>query len=127
MFKGINNPVQAFFDSGCNIVLAREEIMGSEIKCMPLEKGPIPMAVAGGATMYAKGVYGCLLPLADGGYQAARALTMDQVTQDMAKVHLSPLLASIKEEYKGLQKIQRVKVPHYVGGKVDMIIGYLKL
>ena len=123
VFKGLNGPVMVFIDSGCNFWLAEEGIPQTELKSCKLADGPIPMGVAGGITVNASAEWASLLPLADGGHQIVRGLTVPRVTQDMPEIPLAKIFSNIKKKCKYNKEIKNLKVPNVVGGRVNMILG----
>ena len=76
-------------------------------------------------TTYASAEYASLLPLANGNYQTVRGLTMPRVTGDMPCLNLVPAFEQIKAqaECASNHRIQNLKIPKVVGGKVQMILG----
>ena len=123
VFKGVNGPVLAFIDHGCNCWVANEGIPETKLVSCKLQDGPIPMGVASGLTVYASAEWASLLPLADGGHQVVRGLTVPRVTQDMPEIDMIKIFNSIKKNSKEIKSIQNLKVPKFVGGKIDMILG----
>ena len=77
-------------------MLTMEAVPENELDSRMLERGPILCGVAGGSFVNAIGVWGCLLPLADGGYQVVRTLTMPQVTADMPEVDMNPAFKGVE-------------------------------
>ena len=123
VFKGLNGPVMVFIDSGCNFWLAEEGIPETEMKSCKLSDGPIPMGVAGGLTVNASAEWASLLPLADGGHQIVRGLTVPEVTQKMPEIPLAKIYNDIKKKCKWNKEIQNLTVPRVVESKVNMILG----
>ena len=123
VFKGRTRPVLAFIDGGCNCWVANDDIPVNELIAVKLREGPIPMGVASGININANAEWAALLPLADGGQQVVRGLTMKRVTQDVPKVNMEKLFDSIKKSYNGVPAVQNLKVPKFVGGHIDMILG----
>ena len=123
VFKGRTRPVLAFIDSGCNCWVSAADIPANELIAVKLREGPIPMGVASGITVNASAEWAALLPLEDGGQQVVRGLTMPQVTQDMPRVNMQKVFDVIKKSSEPVPAVQNLKVPKWVGGRVDMIIG----
>ena len=115
----------------CLLSLTMAVIVGWQMRVIPetklisykLQDGPIPMGVASGLTVYASAEWASLLPLADGGHQVVRGLTVPRVTQDMPEIDMIKIFNSIKKNSKEIKSIQNLKVPKFVGGKIDMILG----
>ena len=103
--------------------MATEDLPAKELVSVKLREGPIPMGVAGGSTIYANAEWASFLPLADGGHQVVRGLTVKQVTQDMPKVNLQKIFNSIKNSSDTVPAVKNLKVPKCVGGRIDMILG----
>ena len=123
VIQGLNGPVMSFIDGGCNCWLAQEGIPEKEFISVKLTDGPIPLSVASGMTAYASAEYASLLPLANGNYQTVRGLTMPTVTGDMPQLSLIPAFEQIKAECASNKRIQNLKIPSVVGGKIQMILG----
>ena len=123
VFKGKTRPVLAFMDSGCNVWVANDEIPMKELRARKLKDGPIPMGVASGITIQASGEWGALIPLADGGQQVVRGLTLMRVTGDMPAVDMKKLFNCVKKEYGSTSEVDSLGVPSCMSGRVDMIIG----
>ena len=81
------------------------------------------MGVASGITVNAEAEWASLLPLADGGHQIVRGLTVPQVTQDMDEINLQKLFESIKKKCVKNKEVKNLKVPKIVGGRINMILG----
>ena len=94
-----------------------------ELTSVKLRSGPIPCGVASGITVNAIAEWASLIPLADGGVQAVRGLTMKNVTQDMPEVNMLDMFNALKRKHKDVKEIQNLKAPKFLSGKVDMIIG----
>ena len=94
---------------------------------MKLREGPIPIGIASGKTAYAKAEWASCLPLNDGTYQCVKGLSMDQVTSDMPMYNLNHALEMLKRDCANdpfkKSKVQNIKVPKVVGGRIQMIIG----
>merc|ERR1719233_2342392 len=88
VFKGATRPITAFIDSGCNCWVAKKGIPENELFSCKLSSGPIPMGVASAITVKAEAEWASLLPLADGGYQVVRGLTLPEVTQEMPSINM---------------------------------------
>ena len=79
----------------CLLSLTMAVIVGWQIRVIPetklisykLQDGPIPMGVASGLTVYASAEWASLLPLADGGHQVVRGLTVPRVTRHARDRH----------------------------------------
>ena len=123
VFQGRTRPIQAFIDHGCNCWVAAEGVPENELVSCKLEEGPIPMGVASGITVNASAEWASLIPLADGGHQVVRGLTVPRVTQDMPTVNLVKIFNSLQKKTGHNKQIQNIKVPKVVGGRVDMILG----
>ena len=121
--KGKTRDLLAFIDGGCNTMLAIEGVPENELDSALLRKGPIYVGVAGGGVTSCLGIWGCLLPLADGSKQVVRTLTMKKVTMDMPMVDMEPILQSVKEQSAGIKAMKNIRVPKTVGGQVDLLIG----
>lgn len=81
------------------------------------------MGVASGITVNAEAEWASLLPLADGGHQIVRGLTVPQVTQDMDEINLQKLFESIKKKCVKNKEVKNLKVPKIIGGRINMILG----
>ena len=123
IFQGKTRPVLAFIDGGCNCWVAKQGIPETELVSVKMKSGPIPVGVASGMTVYASAEWASLIPLADGGMQAVRGLTMANVTQEMPKINMDEVFKAVKKTYRYEKSIQKLKVPKVLGGQVDMIIG----
>ena len=123
VFQGKTRPVLAFMDSGCNVWVANEEVPAKELRAVKLKQGPIGMGVASGITIQASAEWAALIPLADGGNQIVRGLTLMRVTGDMPKVNMKKLFNAVKTTYGSTPDIDKLDVPESISGKVDMIIG----
>ena len=76
-----------------------------------MRSGPIPCGVASGISVNAKAEWASLIPLADGGAQAVRGLTMPNVTQEMPEVNMLEVFNTIKKQNKDVKTIQNIRVP----------------
>ena len=123
VFQGKTRPVLAFMDSGCNVWVANEDVPAKELRAVKLKQGPICMGVASGITIQASAEWAALIPLADGGNQIVRGLTLMRVTGDMPKVNMKKLFNAVKSTYGSTSAIDKLDVPESISGKVDMIIG----
>ena len=123
VIQGLTSPVMTFIDSGANCWLSQEGIPEKEFISVKLTDGPIPLSVSSGMTTYASAEYASLLPLANGNYQTVGGLTMPCVTGDMPCLNLAPAFEQIKGECASNHRIQNLKIPKVVGGKVQMILG----
>ena len=123
VFKGKTRPIVAFIDGGCNCWVAKQGVPEMELTSVKIRSGPIPCGVASGITVNAIAEWASLIPLADGGVQAVRGLTMKNVTQDMPEVNMLDLFNAIKKDNKDVKSIQNLKPPKILSGQVDMIIG----
>ena len=123
VFKGKTRPICAFIDSGCNCWVSRSGIPEHELVSCKLRSGPIPMGVASAITVNADAEWASLLPLADGGNQVVRGLTMPEVTQEMPSINMYEVFKAIKKTNKNIKSIQNLQVPKFISGQIDMIIG----
>ena len=121
--KGKKSDLQCFIDSGANCWLALDGVPQEELRSVKMCDGPIRLGVASGMTTNAKAEWASLIPLADGSFQCVRGLTLDRVTGDMPQVNLKSAMEEFRNSNKYDEKIQNIKVPDCVGGKVSMIIG----
>ena len=88
MFKGKNNPVQVFIDSGCDGWVAEDGIPQRELVSCKLDAGPIPLSMASGITINACAEWGSLIPLSDGSHQAVRGITLPRVTKTVPRLEV---------------------------------------
>ena len=123
VFKGKTRPIVAFIDGGCNCWVAKEGVPEEQLISVKMRSGPIPCGVASGLSVNAKAEWASLIPLADGGVQAVRGLTMPNVTQEMPEVNMLKVFNAIKKQNKEVKEIQNLRVPKVLSGKIDMIIG----
>ena len=123
IFQGKTRPVLAFIDGGCNCWVAKQGIPENELVSVKMRSGPISVGVASGITVKASAEWASLIPLADGGMQAVRGLTMPNVTQDMPEINMNEVFKAVKRTHQKVESIQKLKVPKTLGGQVDMIIG----
>ena len=125
MIKGKNRGIQTFIDSGCNCAIFRDGVPQTELNSCKLQDGPIPIDIATGVSVNALGEWASSVPLANGSYQVVRALTVKQVTANMTKLYLRPILNDLKNEAsaKNMKELQRIQVPECLGGEIDMILG----
>ena len=123
VFKGKKSNIMTFIDSGANVWLAEDGIPQNELISVKHREGPIPLGVASGITAHAEAEWSSLLPLEDGTYQVVRGLTMKNITSDMPEVDLNPALNTFKREYPRDKRVQNLKVPKVVGGRINMILG----
>ena len=101
----------------------RDGIPENELKSCKLQGGPITIDVATGIRVQATGEWGCALPLQDGKHQIVRGLTVPKVTADMSVMQLRPVLDEIKSSEPHNKELQKIQVPKFLGGQVDMILG----
>ena len=73
--------MQSFIDSGADRIFMADNAV-KELISVKIKDGPIPLGVASGKTINATGEVGALIPLANGRYQAIRALTLKRVTRE---------------------------------------------
>ena len=123
LIQGKTRPLLAFMDNGCNCFVAKEGVVEKELKSAKLRHGPIDVGVASGINVQASGEWASLLPLEDGRYQIVKGLTMKKVTQDMPKIKLLEVFNALKAENKDVKCIQNLRVPKFIGGPPDIIIG----
>ena len=123
VFRRATRPICAFIDSGCNCWVAKSGIPENELYSCKLNSGPIPMGVASAITVEADAEWASLLPLADGGHQVVRGLTLPEVTQEMPSINMLEVYNALKRKHKSVKSIQKLKVPKTISGHIDMIIG----
>ena len=123
IIKGLKSGIQTFIDNGCNCCILRDGIPEKELKSCKLQNGPISIDVATGITVNATGEWGCALPLLDGKHQLVRGLTVPKVTSDMPLLQLRPVLDNIKTAQPENKDLQKIQIPEFLGGQVDMILG----
>ena len=123
VMQGKTRPLLVFIDGGCNCFVAKEGVPEKELTSVKLRSGPIDVGVASGITVKASGEWASLLPLADGGMQVVRGLTMKNVTQNMPTVQMLKVFNALKAENKDVKCIQKLSVPETVGGSPDIILG----
>ena len=99
IFQGKTRPVLAFIDGGCNCWVAKQGIPESELVSVKMRSGPISVGVASGITVKASAEWASLIPLADGGMQAVRGLTMPNVTQDMPEINMNEVFKAVKRTH----------------------------
>ena len=75
--------------------MAKEGVPEGELVSVKMRSGPTPCGVAGGISVNAEAEWASLIPLADGGVQAVRGLTMQNVTQEMLEI-----FNAIKKQHK---------------------------
>ena len=123
IFEGKTQPICTFIDSGANCWLAKDGIPQNQLDSIMLQKGPIPLGVAGDFTVQAESEWASLIPLADNTHQIVRGLVMKSVTGPMPELNLVPVLNNIKSKCKEISVIQNIEIPEMVGGNVDMLLG----
>ena len=123
IIKGQKSGIQTFIDNGCNCCILRDGIPEKELRSCKLQNGPISIDVATGITVNATGEWGCALPLLDGTHQLVRGLTVPKVTSDMPLMQLRPVLDEIKTAQPRNKDLQKIQIPEFLGGQVDMILG----
>ena len=125
--KGKTRDLLVFCDSGCNFWVSVSGVPENELCAIKLNENRDDMSlkVAGGAVIQAEAEWGALIPLEDGSHQIVRGLTLPVVTADMPEVNLVPFLKQLKQEAPRNKEVQAIRVPEKVGGRVDMILGFL--
>ena len=109
-----------FLDSGCNTAIVNDGVPQKQFNSSLLRPGPIDIDIATGIKVHANGEWGLCLPLKDGSVQVVRALSIDQVTADMPRLHFRSALKDIKQEHPENEELQRLQVPAVLGVKVDI-------
>ena len=81
------------------------------------------MGVASAITVTADAEWASVLPLADGGHQVVRGLTLPEVTQEMPSINMLEVYNALKKKHRSVKSIQNPKVPKTISGHIDTIIG----
>ena len=66
--------------------MAKEGVPEGELASVMMRSGHIPCGVADGISVNAKAEWASLITLADGGMQAVRGLTIQNITHEMLEI-----------------------------------------
>ena len=115
--KPNTEPIQVFCDSGANFWFALESVT-KKLICVQTHKGPLPISIGGGNTIFSTGEWAAALPMVDGCFQAVRGLTMKNVVGQMPRYDLTKTLSDVQKQYSKNKKLQELVIPSALGGEV---------
>ena len=123
--QGKTRPVNIFYDKGCSHIVFKHGVPGSELDGIMTKKGPLSLNAVGDTSIKCRDEWVCLLNKSNGSKQVVQGVSVDRITSTFPQINVNAAVNEVKNDDPENQELQSLKVPQFVGGEPDVLLGIL--